>query len=102
VHAKGELKAKLRNYRYFDNVWQFLLTDVSFRLNASGQGSARRSPEVKCEALKIICVDSKMTFSAAGGAAGAGGAGAAGGGGGRGAGGRKGGGGGGAGGAGGA
>jgi hypothetical protein len=56
-----------------------LLTDVSLRINASGQGSARRAPEVRCDAAKIVCVDQKLAAgllgaAAAAGAAAAGGA----------------------------
>jgi transcription initiation factor TFIIA small subunit len=80
VPAKAELKAQLRSYRYFDNVWQFLLTDVSLRLNATGQGSAKRAPEVKCDACKIVCVDQKLALGLLQAAQAGGGAGAAGGG----------------------
>jgi transcription initiation factor TFIIA small subunit len=77
VPAKAEIKAQLRSYRYFDNVWQFLLTDVSLRVNATGAGSAKRAPEVKCDALKIVCVDQKLALGLLQSAAGAGGAAAA-------------------------
>jgi hypothetical protein len=41
-------------------VWQFTLSDVAFKLNASGTGSLKKAPEVTCEKAKIVCVDIKL------------------------------------------
>lgn len=41
-------------------VWQFTLSDVSFKLNASGTGTMKKAPEVTCEKMKIICVDQSL------------------------------------------
>lgn len=45
-------------------VWQFLLKDVSFRLNPTGQGSARKAPEIKADVIKLVCVEYKLATSA--------------------------------------
>jgi hypothetical protein len=56
------------------------MTDVSFKLNASGHGSTRKAVEMKSDRIKLVCVDSKLATAAqqdaaaAGGAAGAAGA----------------------------
>jgi hypothetical protein len=41
-------------------VWQFTLSDVAFKLNASGTGSLKKAPEVTCDKAKIVCVDIKL------------------------------------------
>lgn len=41
-------------------VWQFLLKDISFRLNPTGQGSARKAPEIKADVIKLVCVEYKL------------------------------------------
>eukprot|EP00877_Chromochloris_zofingiensis_P010918 jgi/Chrzof1/607/Cz01g22070.t1 len=60
VNAKAEIKANLSTYKYLDNVWQFVLKDVSFRLNPTGVGSAKKSPEVLCDIAKVVCVEHKL------------------------------------------
>lgn len=44
----------------FPQVWQFTLSDVAFKLNASGTGSLKKAPEVTCEKAKVTCVDIKL------------------------------------------
>lgn len=78
VPAKADIKATLSMYKYLDNVWQFVMTDVSFKLNASGHGSIRKAIEMHSDRMKLVCVDSKLATQqdgagAGGGAAGAGG-----------------------------
>jgi hypothetical protein len=58
------------------------MTDVVFKLNATGTGSIRKAAEMRSDKVKLVCVDSKLAQAAAGDAAGAGGGGAAAGGGG--------------------
>lgn len=41
-------------------MWQFTLSDVAFKLNASGTGSMKKAPEVNCDKMKIVCVDEKL------------------------------------------
>ena len=41
-------------------VWQFTLSNVSFKLNATGTGSMKKAPEVNCDKMKIICVDQSL------------------------------------------
>ncbi|KAI8477023.1 MAG: hypothetical protein J3K34DRAFT_498347 [Monoraphidium minutum] len=86
IPAKADIKATLSTYRYLDNVWQFVMTNVAFRLNAAGHGSLRKAAEVRSDKVKLVCVDAKLAqaapdAAAAGGAAGGSGAAAAAGGG---------------------
>lgn len=60
VQSKASIKAALSSYRFFDNVWQFTLKDVSFKLNMSGTGSVSSAPEIICEKAKVVCVDAKL------------------------------------------
>ena len=48
VPAKADLKAGLSMYKYLDNVWQFVMSDVVLRLSATGSGSLKKAPEVRC------------------------------------------------------
>lgn len=41
-------------------VWQFTLSNVTFKLNATGTGSMKKAPEVSCDKMKIICVDQSL------------------------------------------
>lgn len=41
-------------------VWQFTLSNVTFKLNATGTGSMKKAPEVACDKMKIICVDQSL------------------------------------------
>eukprot|EP00878_Enallax_costatus_P002441 GHUV01002618.1.p2 GENE.GHUV01002618.1~~GHUV01002618.1.p2 ORF type:complete len:119 (+),score=39.72 GHUV01002618.1:313-669(+) len=60
IPAKAEVKGNLDTYKYYDNVWQFLLSDVAFKLSATGTGSMKKAPEVTCDKAKIVCVDIKL------------------------------------------
>ncbi|GMH44951.1 hypothetical protein BSKO_12908 [Bryopsis sp. KO-2023] len=61
VGTKAQLRGKLKTYRYIDNVWQFVLEEVSLRLCSGGRGGSSGS-EVKMESSKLICVDSKLVL----------------------------------------
>lgn len=41
-------------------VWQFTLSNVSFKLNAAGTGSMKKAPEVTCAKMKMVCVDQSL------------------------------------------
>eukprot|EP00197_Chlamydomonas_leiostraca_P011276 CAMPEP_0202865256 /NCGR_PEP_ID=MMETSP1391-20130828/5460_1 /ASSEMBLY_ACC=CAM_ASM_000867 /TAXON_ID=1034604 /ORGANISM="Chlamydomonas leiostraca, Strain SAG 11-49" /LENGTH=229 /DNA_ID=CAMNT_0049545069 /DNA_START=134 /DNA_END=823 /DNA_ORIENTATION=+ len=80
VQGKATIKANLKTYRYFDNVWQFTLENVNLRL--TNMGTAAVPPEVTCARAKVVCVDAKLleegdaaAAAAAGGAPGGEGAG---------------------------
>eukprot|EP00879_Flechtneria_rotunda_P006013 GHRR01006325.1.p1 GENE.GHRR01006325.1~~GHRR01006325.1.p1 ORF type:complete len:118 (+),score=45.28 GHRR01006325.1:296-649(+) len=60
IQAKAEIKGNLDTYKYFDNVWQFVISDVSFKLIPSGTGSFKKAPEITCDKAKITCVDLKL------------------------------------------
>mmetsp|Transcript_6458 Transcript_6458/g.18630 ORF Transcript_6458/g.18630 Transcript_6458/m.18630 type:complete len:117 (-) Transcript_6458:397-747(-) len=58
VTAKTTFKGTLRTYRFCDNVWQFEVADASFRTTPSGASGP--GPEVRCDRVKIVAVDSKL------------------------------------------
>uniref|UniRef100_A0A7S3VTU2 Transcription initiation factor IIA subunit 2 n=1 Tax=Dunaliella tertiolecta TaxID=3047 RepID=A0A7S3VTU2_DUNTE len=60
VTGRAHIKANLKHYRYFDNVWQFTLENVTFRLSPSGGGSLNTAHEISCDRAKVVCVDSKL------------------------------------------
>lgn len=66
VTGKASIKANLSTYRYFDDVWQFHLENVVFKLNESGTGSVAHAPEVQCKKAKVVCVDAKLSEHAPG------------------------------------
>lgn len=41
-------------------MWQFTVLNVAFKLNASGTGTMKKAPEVKCDKMKIVCVDQSL------------------------------------------
>jgi hypothetical protein len=45
---------------FLPQVWQFIIKEVSFRVNPTGQGSAKKAPEVKVDKCKLLCVDIKL------------------------------------------
>jgi hypothetical protein len=54
------MQASLKTYNYFDNVWQFELSDAKFRLTPKAGGSLGASaPRISCDKVKVVCVDSK-------------------------------------------
>ncbi|KAG1674467.1 hypothetical protein FOA52_003072 [Chlamydomonas sp. UWO 241] len=66
VNAKATIKADLKTYRYFDNVWQFTLENVSLRLQL-GSGAMTSAPEITCAKAKVVCVDCKLLEPTTGG-----------------------------------
>ncbi|XP_065176431.1 transcription initiation factor IIA subunit 2-like [Sycon ciliatum] len=51
VKTKSHFKGSLRTYRFCDNVWTFVLSNVAFK---EGQG-----PEVNVDKVKIVACDAK-------------------------------------------
>ena len=49
---------KLHNYRFSNNVWTFLLSDVEFR-DVPGIGRNSANPLVKCGTVKIVAHEGK-------------------------------------------
>jgi transcription initiation factor TFIIA small subunit len=58
VGAKATIKADLKTYRYFDNVWQFTLDKVCLRMTNVGPGYM--TPDIFCDKAKVVCVDCKL------------------------------------------
>ena len=56
VSAKANLKADLKTYKFFDNVWQFDLENITFRLSTHNQ-------DVTVDRARLICIDQKMMGS---------------------------------------
>lgn len=48
-------------HRYIDNVWQFVLENVSLKLCPTGRGGTTGG-DVQMESSKLICVDSKLVL----------------------------------------
>lgn len=59
-----DVQGKLNTYNYFDNVWQFDVSDVTFKLTPRAQGSLTNAPKITADKLKIICVDAKLCQAA--------------------------------------
>lgn len=53
VSARGSIKAELKTYKFFDNVWQFDLNNVVCRLSTD-------NTDITCDRARLICVDQKM------------------------------------------
>lgn len=68
VQGRCTIRADLKTYRYFDNVWQFTLEDVEVKLQP-GAGSAGGSITLHCDCAKVVCVDGKLLETAAAGGA---------------------------------
>lgn len=58
VPSKLTFKGRLKTYRYCDNVWTLMLSDVSFKVQLS-QGSTT-STEVRSDKIKVVCIDEKL------------------------------------------
>ncbi|CAD7702167.1 unnamed protein product [Ostreobium quekettii] len=61
VEKRAVIKAGLKNYRYIDNVWQFVLDDVHLRVAANGRPSGGQVEE-RMDCAKLVCVDSKLVM----------------------------------------
>lgn len=46
----------MANYRFCDNVWTLVLSDVDFKVQVPGFPSS----EVRSSKIKIVCVDEKL------------------------------------------
>lgn len=58
VPSKLTFKGRLKTYRYCDNVWTLMLSDVNFKVQCS-QGSSVSS-EVQSKKIKLVCIDEKL------------------------------------------
>lgn len=58
------LQASLKNYNYFDNVWQFELSNAKFKLTPKANGSLATAPRISCDKVKVVCVDAKYCSQA--------------------------------------
>ncbi len=47
-------------------MWQFFFEDITFKLNPTGQGSAKKAPEIHCAGARVVCVDQKLAQGQAG------------------------------------
>ena len=64
AEPRSMVQGKLNTYNYFDNVWQFDVSDVTFKLTPRAQGSLAHAPRITADKLKIICVDAKLCQAA--------------------------------------
>lgn len=60
VAAKTTFKGKLATYRFCDNVWTFVVSGATFKVNVTGTGPSSAGTEVKTDKIKIVCVDAKL------------------------------------------
>ncbi|KAL6762875.1 hypothetical protein V8C86DRAFT_2508170 [Haematococcus lacustris] len=60
VTARAHIKANLKTYRFFDNVWQFMLENVNFKLPPSGTGPQGGTADVSCARAKVVCVNAAL------------------------------------------
>lgn len=65
VPSKLTFKGRLKTYRYCDNVWTLMLSDVNFRVQMT-QGSSLSS-EVRSDKIKVVCIDEKLLMPEDGG-----------------------------------
>eukprot|EP01025_Chloroclados_australasicus_P055959 TRINITY_DN6870_c0_g2_i3.p2 TRINITY_DN6870_c0_g2~~TRINITY_DN6870_c0_g2_i3.p2 ORF type:complete len:167 (+),score=14.94 TRINITY_DN6870_c0_g2_i3:331-831(+) len=56
AEGKALIQGNLKTYNYFDNVWQFELTDATFKLTPKAQGSVQSAPKLSADTIKLICV----------------------------------------------
>jgi len=64
LHCKGRCKAHMRIDVLMPlhpvwQVWTFVVSDATFKTNASGQGSTNMAPEVHVDKVKIVAVSGK-------------------------------------------
>ncbi len=56
VASKLTYKGRLATYRFCDNVWTLVLSDVDFRVQVPGCPTS----EVRSSKIKVVCVDEKL------------------------------------------
>ncbi|KAK9823469.1 hypothetical protein WJX72_002954 [[Myrmecia] bisecta] len=62
VTAKGTFKGSLDTYRFCDNVWTFIMSDVAFKINPSINGSNTVFRDVRPDGkVKFVLVDAKLS-----------------------------------------
>ncbi|GAB4815548.1 hypothetical protein N2152v2_002594 [Parachlorella kessleri] len=60
LNSKATFKGQLDVYRFCDNVWNFVLSNVQIRLSPSSSSSKRDEEELNVERLRMVLVDSKL------------------------------------------
>ncbi|GLC36021.1 hypothetical protein PLESTB_000530100 [Pleodorina starrii] len=60
VTGKATMKANMKTYHYYENVWTFSLEEVEFKLNQAGSGSMAGAQTMKCNTTKVVVVDAKL------------------------------------------
>jgi Transcription initiation factor IIA, gamma subunit len=53
-------QGSLTTYNYFENVWQFEVSNATFRLAAKAASAISTAPKVTADKIKLICVDQKL------------------------------------------
>lgn len=56
--SRTTFKGTLKTYRFCDNVWTFEVANATFR--TTGNPAAQHTPDVHCDKVKIVAVDSKL------------------------------------------
>ncbi|PNH03040.1 Transcription initiation factor IIA subunit 2 [Tetrabaena socialis] len=60
VVGKATMKANMKTYHYYENVWTFSLENVEFKLNSGGAGSMSSAQNMMANTAKIVVVDAKL------------------------------------------
>ncbi|KDD72910.1 hypothetical protein H632_c2746p0 [Helicosporidium sp. ATCC 50920] len=60
VTAKASMKGQLATYRYLDNVWNFVLSNVSIKLWPTQSSNRREEQELSSATLKLVLVDARV------------------------------------------
>ncbi|PNW77147.1 hypothetical protein CHLRE_10g424150v5 [Chlamydomonas reinhardtii] len=60
VTGKATMKANMKTYHYYENVWTFSLEKVEFKLNQAGNGSMNGAQSLACDTAKVVVVDAKL------------------------------------------
>jgi len=60
LKQKVSFKGNIHTYRYYDNVWTFILEDVVFNFSAVGE----KKQEVTVDFVKIVACDGKIINNA--------------------------------------
>jgi len=60
LKQKDSFKGNIHTYRYYDNVWTFILEDVVFNFSAVGE----KKQEVTVDFVKIVACDGKIINNA--------------------------------------
>lgn len=59
VTAKASMKGQLASYRYLDNVWDFVVSDVTIKLWPTQSSNRREEQELTAASMKLVLVDAR-------------------------------------------